>query len=330
MLDRAQKSRWRPDFSPARSWLAVDPGETHANATASVGRIGHGPRSKPVDDFSLAYERSGAGPAVLLLHGWPGDRGDYRALAPLLSAQMDVIVPDLRAFGESDKHAVDPRQGYSAIAQARSVIALIDELELAQVTIAGYDVGSRVAQTIARTAPARVRGLVIAPPLPGAGERVLSPTAQREFWYQAFHQLRLAEQLVDGNREGVRAYLEHFWTHWSGPSLQVDDRDLDRLVELYAPPGAFTASLGWYRAGSGTVATGLAEAPPAPADRIAQPTVVLWPDHDPLFPPASGDRLDEFFSDVTVTRMPGAGHFSPRRPRRRSPPRSVTRARLQL
>jgi len=54
-----------------------------------------------VDGFRLAYERTGAGPAVLLLHGWPGDRTDYRAVAPLVSPASDVIVPDLRGFGES-------------------------------------------------------------------------------------------------------------------------------------------------------------------------------------------------------------------------------------
>ena len=60
-----------------------------------------------IDGFRLAYERTGrigAGPAVLLLHGWPGDRTDYRAVVPLVSAAADVIVPDLRGFGESDKH----------------------------------------------------------------------------------------------------------------------------------------------------------------------------------------------------------------------------------
>ncbi len=34
-----------------------------------------------VDGFRLAYERTGSGPAVLLLHGWPGDRTDYSAVA---------------------------------------------------------------------------------------------------------------------------------------------------------------------------------------------------------------------------------------------------------
>ncbi|HEX5780608.1 MAG TPA: alpha/beta hydrolase [Solirubrobacteraceae bacterium] len=55
----------------------------------------------------------------------------------------------------------------------------------------------------------------------------------------------------------------------------------------------------------------LAEQVPAPEDRISAPTRVLWPEHDPLFPREWDDRLDEFFSDVTIADLPGAGHFSP-------------------
>jgi pimeloyl-ACP methyl ester carboxylesterase len=269
------------------------------------------PRAAPVDGFSLTYERTGDGTPVLLLHGWPGTRADFRALVPLLTGAADVVVADLRGFGESDKHAVDPAAGYSAAAQARSVVGLMDELGLGRAVLAGYDIGSRIAQTLARSEPERVRGLVLAPPLPGAGDRVLTQDAQREFWYQPFHQLGLAESLLDGRPDAVRAYLRHFWTHWSGPRFELAGSDLDRLVEDYAAPGAFVASIGWYRAGSGTVATSLAERVPAAEDRIAAPTRVLWPEHDPLFPPAWGDRLDAFFSDVAVTPMPGAGHFSP-------------------
>ena len=45
--------------------------------------------------------------------------------------------------------------------------------------------------------------------------------------------------------------------------------------------------------------------------RIAVPLRVLWPEHDPLFPPAWADRLDEFFAAATLQMMPGVGHFSP-------------------
>lgn len=225
---------------------------------------------------------------IVLLHGWPGDPDDWRAVG------LDAVVPELLW-----------RDDVSAAALAEHVAGLIDE----PAVVAGYDVGSRVAQTLARAQPDKVRALVLAPPLPGAGDRVLTPEAQREFWYQPFHQLDLAEQLIDGRPDAVRAYLEHFWGHWSGPGFELPEDHLERLVARYAEPGAFAASIGWYRAGSGMVASSLAET--VPEQRITAPTHVLWPEHDPLFPRAWGDRLDEFFEDFTLTDLPGVGHFSP-------------------
>ena len=174
-----------------------------------------------VDGFRLAYDRAGDGPAVLLLHGWPGDRADFREVTPLLAGAAEVITPDLRGFGESDKHQADPAAQYSAAAQARSVAMLIEELGLVGPVIAGYDIGSRIAQALAAQRPDLVRALVISPPLPGIGDRILSPDALREFWYQQFHRLDLATQLIDGNPGAVRAYLGHFWEHWSGPGFRL-------------------------------------------------------------------------------------------------------------
>jgi pimeloyl-ACP methyl ester carboxylesterase len=175
----------------------------------------------------------------------------------------------------------------------------------------GYDIGSRIAQALARDRPELVRALVIAPPVPGVGTRVFGPDPMREFWYQSFHRLALAEELIDGKPEAVRAYLRHFWTHWSGPDFTLAEADLDHLVSVYGPPGAFTASINWYRAGAGTIGLAQSERPPAPADRIAAPTTVLWPEHDPLFPRDWSDRLDEFFSRARLRFVDGAGHFAP-------------------
>ena len=86
--------------------------------------------SSPVDGFRLAYDRVGSGLPVVLLHGWPGDRTDYRDLVPLLAGSAQVIVPDLRGFGRSDKHLDEPEAAYSGAGQARSVTGLIDELGL--------------------------------------------------------------------------------------------------------------------------------------------------------------------------------------------------------
>ena len=175
-----------------------------------------------VDGFELAYDRVGSGPAVVLLHGWPGDRTDYRDLVPLLSG-CEVVVPDLRGFGYSDKHAADPVAQYSGPAQARSVADLITSLGISRAVVVGYDIGSRIAQALARSRPDLVSALVISPPVPGVGTRVFGPGPLREFWYQAFHRLPLSEELIDGNPDAVRAYLRHFWEHWSGPEFTLSD-----------------------------------------------------------------------------------------------------------
>jgi pimeloyl-ACP methyl ester carboxylesterase len=113
--------------------------------------------STPTDGFQLAYDRKGVGNPVLLLHGWPGDRTDYNALASLLESRADVVIPDLRGFGESDKHKADAQQIYSEQGQARAVIALMEELGIGGAVLGGSDVGSYVAQTVARLRPDLVR-----------------------------------------------------------------------------------------------------------------------------------------------------------------------------
>lgn len=268
--------------------------------------------SAPCDGFRLAYERQAErGQSVILLHGWPGDHTDFRHVVPLLGDELDVVVPDLRGFGRSDKPRVDPSDGYSAAAQARSIVALINELGLHQPVIGGYDIGSRIAQTLAKDDPSLAKHLVLSPPLPGVGNRALSPSAQKEFWYQTFHHLPLSDELIDGKRDAVRSYLQHFWMRWSGPTFTIADADLDHLVDVYCSPGAFTASIGWYRAGGGTLATALSQQPPPPDRRISTPVSVLWPEHDPVFPREWSDRLDEFFTNAQLNTANGVGHFTP-------------------
>jgi pimeloyl-ACP methyl ester carboxylesterase len=269
--------------------------------------------SGAVDGFRLAFDRFGSpgSPAVVLLHGWPGSRHDYRAVVPRLIDVADVVVPDLRGFGESDKHMVDAGEHYGALGQARSVAGLLDELGFERVVIGGYDIGSRIAQVLAGQRPQQVAALVASPPLPGVGQRVLGERAQQEFWYQSFHQLPLAGDLIDGKPDAVRAYLRHFWIHWSGPKFTPSDHDVDQLVAHYRDPGAFIASIAWYRAGAGTVAHSLAERSPQSGPLITTPTHVLWGDRDPLFPPEWADRLGEYFADVTVHFSPETGHFTP-------------------
>lgn len=183
--------------------------------TASVAGIAR--LSRPYDGVRLAYDLIGDGPDLVLLHGWPGTRHDYREATPSLVGGARIVVPDLRGC-DSDKHHLPPKEFYSHDAQVRSVLALLDELEIQRAVFGGYDVGSRVLQALARAAPDRVAGLVMTPPQPGAGQRLLALSVQREFWYQTFHRIDLAEALIDGDAKAVRHYLAHFGNTGPGPS----------------------------------------------------------------------------------------------------------------
>jgi pimeloyl-ACP methyl ester carboxylesterase len=271
------------------------------------------PRSTPVDDFCLAYSEHGEPSAqtVVLLHGWPGDSHDFRLVVPLLEDRFRVVVPDLRGFGESDRHLLDPDTFYTPSAQARSIASLIDELQLIRPIVGGYDIGSRVAQTLAKEYPTSVGALAVSPPLPGAGHRVLDGKVIPELWYQYFHRSPLSVQLLDGQRANIRAYLHHFWRHWSGPDFVVDTPEFEQLVDRYSRPGAFESASNWYRVGAGYIANALNEQPPQAPDRLSLPVHVLWQELDPIFPRSWSDGLDVFFSDATLHKVDGIGHFTP-------------------
>jgi pimeloyl-ACP methyl ester carboxylesterase len=283
--------------------LADDPSWGHATATDA-------------DGLALHYVRWGEGvPRVLLLHGWPGFWYDWRRVLPRLAPFTAVVAPDLRGFGASAKPDWPAQAAYSADAQARNVLALLDHLEVERVVLGGYDIGSRVAQTLAQLAPDRVHALVLAAPVyPGFGTRPLEPAAQRERWYQHFHQLPQADALIGHDRETVRLYLSHFYEHWLGNKPALRPTEFEEIVTTYVQPGAVRGSIAWYRSGSGSAQLALAAAAGTalPAPPITQPTQVLWGEVDPILPAAWADRLGETFVRLLgVQLLPGIGHFVP-------------------
>ena len=272
--------------------------------------------STPIDGFRLAYidtrpDAAATTPTILLIHGWPGDSSDYREVLPLVPEACRVIVPDLRGFGRSDKHLVDPGTHYDAASQARALVALLDELTVDLVTIGGYDIGSRLAQLIAQQHPERVHALVLAPPLPGAGRRILDPDIAAETWYLDFQRSPLAIPLLDGEPVAVDAYIRYFWDRWSGPDFDTHTPEMAALIKRYTAPGAFEAAINWYRTGNGYVRDTVDAAPPAPEDRITTRTIVLWQDADRIYPRAWADTVGEYFLDFEIQPVDVVGHFVP-------------------
>ena len=115
---------------------------------------------------------AGEGPPVLLMHGWPQHWYLWRDVIPVVAPHARVIAPDLRGFGWSGA----PRDGYQMHQLARDMLALLDELGVEQVTVAGHDWGGFVGFLLALDHPQRVRSLLalnIIPPWPARDHKVL-------------------------------------------------------------------------------------------------------------------------------------------------------------
>jgi pimeloyl-ACP methyl ester carboxylesterase len=91
------------------------------------------------------YREDGAGPVLLLLHGFPTASFDWHKLWPALTARFRVIAPDLIGYGFSAK----PRPyDYSVADQADLVEGLLAELGAHRVGVLAHDYGDTVAQEL--------------------------------------------------------------------------------------------------------------------------------------------------------------------------------------
>jgi 3-oxoadipate enol-lactonase len=108
-----------------------------------------------VNGIQIAYDRRGDGPPLVLLHGYPLDHHLWDEVVPLLADTFDVILPDLRGFGESTTFD----SPYTMDDYASDVADLLDQLEIQKTAIVGHSMGGYVALAFARLYPERVRGL---------------------------------------------------------------------------------------------------------------------------------------------------------------------------
>ena len=104
----------------------------------------------------LAYQVTGHGPAVLMVHGFGLDLRMWNAQAEYLAPRYQVIRYDCRGFGSSGPF--DPAAAYT---HAGDLIALLDHLGIQQAALAGLSFGGRVAIEAALAAPQRVSGLAL-------------------------------------------------------------------------------------------------------------------------------------------------------------------------
>lgn len=261
-----------------------------------------------INGINIHYVRHGSGEPLILLHGWPEFWYTYRKNIPALAEHFDVLVPDLRGFGETDTPELSTEKGYSIETLVEDLKQLLDGVAFDQVGLVSHDVGAYIAQAFARKYPRWLTGLFFFNcPYPGIGRRWASPEHLHEIWYQSFNQQPWAAELVGSNRQTCELYIRHFLSHWAYDS-RVFEEDIDRWVDNFMQSDNLQGGFNWYlgadEARMELISNGASELP-----EIETPTKILWGAEDPVIRVEWADRLDEYFSEYQFSSVDEAGHF---------------------
>ena len=118
---------------------------------------------------ALSVHRGGQGKPLILLHGFPQNHMCWERVAPQLARSRDVIIPDLRGYGESE---APPNESgnitYSKRTMAQDIADLLNALAIQRADVLGHDRGARVAYRFALDHPERINKLGIIEIVPTA------------------------------------------------------------------------------------------------------------------------------------------------------------------
>jgi pimeloyl-ACP methyl ester carboxylesterase len=204
---------------------ATEPGYEFASETATV------------NGTTLHYVRGGKGPPIILIHGFPQDWFEYRAIMPRLAKRFTVIAVDLRGIGGSKATA----GGYDAANMAEDVHQLVSALKLERVYIVGHDLGGMVTYAFVRRYPQVTRGaMILDVPIPGI-EGWDEIQGDPSLWHVRFMQVPgLPEKLVAGRQADYLGYFFNFGKFTPG--------DVAHYGKAYATPVQLHAAFEMYRA----------------------------------------------------------------------------------
>jgi len=227
-------------------------------------------REVSVNGLTMHIAEQGAGPLVLLLHGFPESWYSWRhQFQPLADAGFHVVAPDQRGYAGTDKpEAIDQ---YTLLHLVGDVIGLIHALGEREAVVVGHDWGAPVAWNTALLRPDIIRGVagLSVPPGRRAPARPLDLLEQRfgKNFYQLYFQepgvadAELGRDLKDTFRRFLVAasgdgearatagenagFLDAMPRPETLPSW-LTEADIDAFAEQYQRDG-FTGGLNWYR-----------------------------------------------------------------------------------
>ena len=253
-------------------------------------------------------------PAVILLHGFPESHRTWREVAPHLSDRYFLVMPDQRGFAASDRPA--DVSAYETDSLIDDIFALAEALTINEFALVGHDWGGAISWPAALRGDPRLTrlGIINAPHPVIFQKSLIEDSAQREAsqYITAFRNPGF-ERMVEAM--GFETFFEKSFGSHVDLSL-IADEERWQYISDWSEPGGLTAMLNWYRA-SKVIVPPPGVTVPVPDwalgafPKIEIPTLVIWGMKDKALLPVQLDGLDRLVTDLTIVRLPDAGHFVP-------------------
>ena len=264
--------------------------------------------------LNVALEGDPSKPAVILLHGFPESHRTWREIVPRLKGDFYLVMPDQRGFAGSDMP--QDVNAYRTDTLIDDIFALVDTLGLQRFTLVGHDWGGAIAWGAALRYDARLTGLVIInAPHPVIFQKSLidDPDQRAASQYISAFRSRMFEKAVQAM--GFEALFEKSFSRHVDIAI-VPDSERRQYIADWSQPGALTAMLNWYRASKVIVPPpGVTLSLPqwllAAFPKVTVRTLVIWGMKDVALLPVQIEGLDKLVDDLTIIRLPDAGHFAP-------------------
>jgi pimeloyl-ACP methyl ester carboxylesterase len=236
-----------------------------------------------VGSLQIAYERTGSGPALVLLHGYVGDGPTtWRRQLDELSDDFTVIAWDSPGAGRSS----DPPERFGLDGYADCLAGLLENLGIETACVAGLSFGGIVALALQRRHSAMTSALILASAYAGwAGSLPPAVAEQR---------LRQALALADG---GPRAFVETLMPTMFSKAVPPEVmEDFRASMEAFHPAG--------FRAMARASAEDVRDVLP----HIRVPTLLMSGDRDVRAPLSVAGALHEAIAGSTLVVLPESGH----------------------
>jgi pimeloyl-ACP methyl ester carboxylesterase len=291
-------------------------------------------RTVTVNGIRMRIAEEGAGPLVLLLHGFPESWYSWRHQLPALAAAgFRVVAPDQRGYGGTDAPQVV--EEYDILHLVGDAVGLLDSLGEKQAVVVGHDWGAPVAWHCALLHPERFRA-VAALSVPYVGRSPLPPldtframAGEHFFYILYFQEPGVAERELEGD---VRATMRRFLYAASGDVVEsldfwrkpktakfldglpdprklpswLTEADLDYFAGEFRRSG-FRGGLNWYRNLDRNWQLTAELADP----KVTQPALFIAGERDGVLAMIPVDAMRPLVPNLTrLVMLPGCGHWT--------------------